>query len=210
MEHELFQSELKPSVDGALISGMIRSSSSGLYSHRAAAIELILERSIQDRRDGAPTRVKNRLWKDPAPQPKSGTPDIFTPQIQSFTPTTTSQLSLRSLPNDTTGVFPSLASAFATYDPSRGSSTFSRPAKGTKKVARRKEPPVDITTSSSLPKATVELACPACDVKQLRRSLQFSLYCGFCQPWQITKCVGCGTSRVGVVDACTGCLGQFK
>jgi len=210
MEHELFQSGLKPSVDGALISGMIRSSSSGLHSHRAAAMELILERSIQDRRERVPTEAKNWLWKDPALQPKSGTPGIFIPQIQSSTPATTSQLSLRSSPNDTAGVFPSLASAFATYDASRGSSAFSRPAKGTKKVARFKEPPVDITTSPSPPEAFVELACLACDVKQLRKSLRFGLYCGFCQPWQIVKCVGCGTSRVGVVDACTGCCGKFK
>jgi len=74
MEHELFQSELKPSVDGALISGMIRSSSSGLHSHRAAAMELILEKSIQDRRERMLTKAKNSLRPDPAPQLKSGEP----------------------------------------------------------------------------------------------------------------------------------------
>jgi len=71
MEHELFQSELKPSVDGALISGMIRSSSSGLHSHRTAAMGLILERSIQERRERMLTKAKNSLRLDPAPQSKS-------------------------------------------------------------------------------------------------------------------------------------------
>ena len=51
MEHELFQSKLKPLVDRALISDAIESSSSGEHPHRAAAIELILERSIRDRRE---------------------------------------------------------------------------------------------------------------------------------------------------------------
>ena len=51
MEHELFQSKLKPLVDRALISDAIESSCSGEHPHRAAAIELILERSIQDRRE---------------------------------------------------------------------------------------------------------------------------------------------------------------
>jgi len=78
MEHELFQSELKPSVDGALISGMIRSSSSGLHSHRAAAMELILERSIQERRERMLAKAKNSLRPDPTSQPKSGAPDIPT------------------------------------------------------------------------------------------------------------------------------------
>lgn len=72
MEHELFQSELKPSVDGALISSMIRGSSLGLNSHRAAAMELIIERSIQERRERTFAKAKDELQSDPAPQPGGG------------------------------------------------------------------------------------------------------------------------------------------
>jgi len=78
MEHELFQSELKPSVDGALVSGMIRSSSSGLHSHRAAATELILERSIQDRRERMLAKTKDELRSDPIPQPEGEAPNDTT------------------------------------------------------------------------------------------------------------------------------------
>ena len=78
MEHELFQSELKPSVDGTLISSMIRSSSSGLNSHRAAAMVLILEGSIQDCRERMLMKAKNSLRLDPAPQPKSEAPSDTT------------------------------------------------------------------------------------------------------------------------------------
>ena len=78
MEYELFQSELKSSVNGALISGMIRSSSSGLHSHRAAAMELILERSIQDRRERVLAEAKNGLPSDPAPRSESEAPSNTT------------------------------------------------------------------------------------------------------------------------------------
>jgi len=78
MEHELFQSELKPSVDGALISSMIRSSSSGLHSHRAVAMASILERSIQERRERTFAKAKDELRPDPAPQPGGGAPNDTT------------------------------------------------------------------------------------------------------------------------------------
>jgi len=78
MEHELFQSELKPSVDGALISSMIRGSSLGLNSHRAAAMELIIERSIQDRGERMLAKAKDELGPDPAPQPETEMPNNAT------------------------------------------------------------------------------------------------------------------------------------
>ena len=79
MEHGLFQSRLKPSVDGALVSGIIRGSSSGLNSHRAAAIELILEGSIRERRERMFTKGKNSLRSDSTPQPKGEVPNTSTP-----------------------------------------------------------------------------------------------------------------------------------
>ena len=70
MEHELFQSELKPSVDGALLSNTIRGSSSGENSHRAAVMELIFERSIQERRGRASTEANIPLLPRPRSQIK--------------------------------------------------------------------------------------------------------------------------------------------
>ena len=78
MEHELFQSELKPSVDGTLISSMIRGSSLGLNSHRAAAMELIIERSIQDRSERMLAKAKDELGPDPALQPEIEVPNDAT------------------------------------------------------------------------------------------------------------------------------------
>jgi len=204
MEHELFQSELKSSVDGVLISGMIRSSSSGLNSHRAAAMELILERSIQDRRERVLAEAGKSLRSDPTPQPKSRTPDISTSRVQS------SQLSSQSLPNDTTGTSTSLAWASVKHETSQDSSALSKPVKNVK-VARREEPPAGIKTNSSPPEVSVKLACSACGVRQLRNCLRGLVGCGLCtEPYEM-KCTGCGTPyRVHNGDACPSCHGKFK
>ena len=71
MEHELFRSKLKCSVDSALVSDIIRSTSSGLNSHRTAAIELILEKSILERRKRMLTKGKNSLRPDSASRPEA-------------------------------------------------------------------------------------------------------------------------------------------
>ena len=208
MEHELFQSELKPLVDGALISSMIRSSLSGLNSHRATAIQLVLERSIQDRRERMLAKARDSLRPDPTPQPKSGAPDILTSQAQSSTPATASQPSPRSLLNDTTGILISLASASAYHDASRDSQTLPKPIK--KVEGGCEEPPADVKTNQYPSEVFVELACRKCDVKQPRSSLCGSVSCRLCPlPWRM-KCVGCGTIRNGDIDACTSCHGKFK
>ena len=207
MEYELFQSELKPSVDGALISSMIRNSSSGLHSHRAATMELILERSIHDRRERMLAKAKNSLPSDPAPQPKSGAPDIPTPQVKSLTPATASprRPPSRSLPNDTTGV---VAPASANHEPSQVPSA---PSKPTKKVeGGHEEPPADVKTNPSPSEDFVELVCCKCDVKQPRTGLYGGTGCSLCfLPWPM-NCTGCGICRVSSVDACTNCHGKFK
>ena len=48
MEHELFQSKLKLLVDDAVFSEIVENSSSGEQPYRAEAMELVLERSIQE------------------------------------------------------------------------------------------------------------------------------------------------------------------
>ena len=70
MEHELFQSKLKPSVEGALVPEIIRDSSSGLDSHRTAAMELFFESSIQGRRERMFAKVKTSLCPDLTPWSK--------------------------------------------------------------------------------------------------------------------------------------------
>ena len=65
MEHELFQSDLKPSVDGALLSKIIRT---GEKSHRAAVIELIFERSIQECRESVSMEANDSLRSGHLPQ----------------------------------------------------------------------------------------------------------------------------------------------
>ena len=84
MEHELFQSKLKPLVDATLLPRTIRSSSSGESPHRAAAMVSIFGRSIQKYRERVSTDAKNALLVDPTTQPKnSDALDISIPQVQS-------------------------------------------------------------------------------------------------------------------------------
>jgi len=84
MEHELFQSKLKPLVDVTLLPRTIRGSSSGESPHRTAAMGLIFRRSIQERHERVSTKTKNTLRSDPTTQPKSS--DVLgtsIPQVQS-------------------------------------------------------------------------------------------------------------------------------
>jgi len=195
-------------VDGALVSSMIRNSSSGLHSHRAATMELILERSIQNRRERMLAKAKNSLRPDPIPQPKSGAPDIPTSQVQSSTPATESRPPSQSLPNDAAGIVTSPTSASANHEAPQDSSA---PSKPTKKVEEKdKEPPADVKMNSSPSDNFVELACRICDVKQPRSSLWVGVGCGLCPMRWLMKCVGCGTVRVHNIDACTSCHGRFK
>ena len=204
MEHELFRSELKPSVDGALVSGMIRSSSLGLHSHRAAAMELILERSIQERRERMLVKAKNSLQPDPTPQPKS---DIPTSQVQTSTPVTASQPPSRLSPNGITSIVTSPALASANHEAPQDPS----PSKPTKEVkGGREEPPADVETNPSPPKDFVELACRICNIKQPRISLRNGTGCGLCSVGWCMKCVSCEILRIGNIDVCTSCHGRFK
>jgi hypothetical protein len=207
MEHELFQSKLKPSVDGALVSDMIRSSSSGLNSHRTAAMELILERSIQERRERMFAKAKNNLRPDPTPQPKrtSEVPNISIPKCNPL-PLPLFLQPPSQLPNDTTGTATSLVSASAKYEASQDSSALSKPHKKIKKVARREELPADAKTNPSPSVDFVELECQGCHLKQLRSHLRSGVFCNPCSwPRSRMKCVGCGTIRISDVDACTSC-----
>ena len=209
MEHELFQSKLKPSIDGALVSDIIQSSSSGLNSYRAVAMELIIERSIQERRKRMVTKAKNHLRSDPTSQPKSEVPNTPIPQLRSPTPTTASQPPFRSLPNDTTESIASRASASFNQEAQQEPLP---PSETVKKVALREEPFADVNINSSPSEDFVELVCLKCSVKQLRSGLQYGIDCGLCPfSWVSTmKCVGCGTIRKRNTEACSSCHKKFK
>jgi len=212
MEHELFQSELKPSVDRALVSNVIRSSSSGLNSHRAAAMELVFERSIQKRSEQVLMKGAEILRARLQPQPKREAPYIPTPKVQSSTPATTSQPQSRPLlSNNTTGTasVTSLTSDSAKCDAPQDSSALSKPTERAKQGCG--EAPGGVKMKSSLPEVFVELVCLKCGVKQPRSNLRCGINCGLCPrvPWYM-RCVGCGAFRVDNVDACTSCHGKFK
>ena len=211
MEHELFQSKLKPSVDGTLVSSIIRSSSSGLNSHRTAAMVLILERAIRERRERMFVKAKNSLRPDPTPPLKkvNEVPKISIPEVQSSAPAPAPvpQPPPQLLPNDTTGIATNLASASVKCEASQDPSVLSKSAK----VARRDEPLADAKTKPPPSEDFVELACQRCHLKRLRSNLRSGIYCRPCSwPFSKMKCVGCGTIRVANVDTCTKCNGRFK
>jgi len=217
MEYELFRSKLKPSVDGALIPGIIRRSSSGLNSYRTAVMELIIEGSIQKRREGMPKKTNNSLRPDPTSQVKrtSEAPNMTIPEVPSTAPAPAPQPSSQTLPNDATGIVTSPASASAKYNASPDPSALLGLGRKKKRVARCQKPPGDVNTnpSPSDPEDFVELECEGCHSKHSRSILLQGVYCPrlFCMTGSDSiKCVGCGTIRVNDVGACTGCHRTFK
>jgi len=215
MEYELFRSKLKPSVDGALVSGIIRSSSSGLSSHRTAVMELIIEGSIRERRERTFTKAKNSLQPDPTPQVKmtNEASNMSIPEVQLPVPAPAPQLPSQSLPNDATDIVTTPASASTKHNASPDSPALSKRAKGIK-VARGEESPADVKTNPSPSEDSVELTCRECNVRQLRSLLRNGIYCKLCPILWFggvkMKCVSCGTIRVDDFDSCTGCHHKFK
>jgi len=216
MECELFRSKLKPSVDGALVSDIIRNSSSGLSSHRAAVIELILERSIQERRERMLfANVKNSVRPNFTTQPggAGGALGIPIPEVQSPAPTPAPRLPLQPPANGISGSPANLATTTAEREASQGSSALSEPAREID-VARGEEQSADVKTDPPTSEDFVELVCRRCSVKQLRSDLRggSSVHCGLCPKRKdtIMRCVRCGIMKISSVDACTGCHGKFK
>ena len=239
MEHEVFQSKLKPSVDDALLPSIIRSSSSGEHSHRAAAMELVLERSIQERRERMSTKAKDPVEPDPPPQLKRSEPpkdpippaelpvpvDAPQPPPQ---PSPKDPIQLTELPvpvlaapppsqpssNAGADVPARPASSPITHEVSPDLSTPLKPikkSKKAKKATRREEPQADVKMDPPPPEVVVQLACQSCSVKQQRSHLQYGIYCCLCVgPLAIMKCVGCGAIRDDSVEACASCHGKFE
>ena len=72
MEYELFRSKLKPLVDRTLIPNIIENSSSGEHPHHAVAMGLILESSIQERRERM-SKTTNASQPDSTPKAEGNT-----------------------------------------------------------------------------------------------------------------------------------------
>jgi hypothetical protein len=214
MEHELFQSKMKPSVDAASVSDIIRSSSSGLNPHRTAAIELILGRSIEERRERI--LAGDRFWSDPTPQPKrtSEAPKTPTPQVQSSAPAPAPQPPSESFLDDTAMILTGPASASTKYEGSQDSLAPLGSTNTIGKAARCEELPADIETKPSASEDFVELVCRICKIEQPRNDLRHGVYCGFRHPSGMKgtrmRCASCGTDMAYNADACTGCHGKFK
>ena len=212
MEHELFQSKLKPSVDPALLSDIIRSSSSGQSPHRTAAMELIFESSIQGRRERALTKHKDSLRSDPAPRPMRTheAPNISIPQAQPPVPVIALQPPSQPLPNVDASIITSPASAPTKHKALQDSPPPSNPPKKAKKVARGEEPPTDAKIDASPSEDIVQLVCRNCNAKPLRSHLWHGIYCTQCRLARIMNCAGCGTSRFYDIEACANCHKKFK
>jgi len=199
-----------------LVSSIIRSSSSGLHSHRTAVVELMIEGSIQARRERMFAKTKNSLRSDPTHHPKrtSEAQNMSSlPEVQPPAPAPASQSPSQSLPSDTTGNVTSPASASAKHNASPDLPALSEPAKKIEGVARGEEPPAVVKKNPSSSEDFVEMACQKCGARQPRSCLWEGIYCRPCPDWMVDvkmKCVGCGTIRVHDVDTCTGCHRKFK
>ena len=191
MEHELFQSRLKPLVDRALISDIIKSSSSGGHPHRTAAMELVIERSIQGRRERMLAKAKSAPQPAPALQPKndSETPRVSIPKVIPPAPaprpkrsseTTASPIPKVEPPAPTPQPLPGFFDpVYSKTEAPPDSSSSPKPPRRTK-AARHVELPGDTKVNPPPSEVIVELVCEGCRVIYPRKSLWSHLYCHSC------------------------------
>jgi hypothetical protein len=202
MEHDLFWSRLKPLVDRASISNLIESSCSGEHSHRTAAMELVLERSIQERRKRALVKVKDASQPDPTPQHQSS--EALAPQLRSPTPV---PVPTPQPPSQSTSS-PVVALASAKTEVPQDPST--PPEHGRETGGVQGQDPARNKTESLNLQHTVGLTCADCGAKRSPSHFQFHLICPHTSTFAgHFKCDGCGTTRVGAIGFCTNCKGIF-
>ena len=201
MEYELFRSKLKPLVDRASISNIIESSSSGERPHHAAAMGLILERSIQERRQRTSEKAKNTPQPDSTSQPekRTSTPTTPIPPVQPPAPAPApqplSQLSSSSTP----------APASTKTETSPSSSAPSEPGEETR-AGRKKRYRPNTKTNSTL-EHTVKMTCSWCNPQKSVVGWYHSILC--LNSSLPLKCDGCGAANIGSAETCTGCHGWF-
>jgi hypothetical protein len=212
MEHELFQSKLKPSVNDALLSKIIRSSSLGEYSHRAAVMGLVFERSIRERCKRDFAKVEDSLQPDPALQLKGSEPlKVPIPSAEFPIPTPTLPLPPQPSPNASIDVPARPAPSFAIHEAPLHLPTLSKLAQKANKATRRGGPQANAKANPPPSEDTTQLACSSCGATQRRSDLRYSVGCGSCPAlFDMMKCVGCGSVRRGDIEACTGCRRKFE
>ena len=202
MEYELFRSKLKPSVDRALITNMIEGSSSGERPHHTVAIRLILENSIQERRERMSVKAENTSRPRPGRKPETAAHPIR--EMEPPAPTPIPRSLSRPSPS------PSFQSFFEKTGTSQFPLTSPQVLPKRVRVVQWEEPPA-ATEANPLPsEVIVELICERCRVECSRRSLCHKIYCPSCSPLSGVKCAHCGTSRTENVAICTGCHRKFK
>ena len=204
MEHELFQSKLKHLVDGALLSRIIESSSTGEHPHRTAAMELVIERSVRDRRERMVAKSENTSRPDPTPQPQGGNIQQVQPPAAVRVPAP--QLSSQSSNNnhldgrqEPTPIKSEVPSSSGTLPKTTNSGG----------VAERLR--AAVLTDPPPPEVLVELVCMSCGVKQRRGILESGIDCSRCpKSSSVVRCVCCGTIRSKNRRKCTHCHGKFR
>ena len=202
MEHDLFWSKLKPFVDRTVLSNIIESSCTGENSHRTAAMELVLERSIQERRKRLLVKAKDVSPPDPTTPHQSS--EVLRPQLQPPAPTTVPAPQPLSQPTSSPTVTSSSTNTEARQEPL----SLSEPRRGSTGT-RGNEPATGSVRNSSVPH-TVELECMDCGAKIPPFALLSHRILS--HPSMLTsgfKCVGCGTKRVGPAAFCINCKGMF-
>ena len=210
MEYELFRSKLKPLTETGLLSKTIRNSSSGADPHRAAAMELIFEKSIQERCERMLTEAKGAQQSNHVPQPKKSGDVPDTPAPKARTPAPAPAPAPQPLPTVGTGLLARLVFAAAGHDAPPDPPTTSKATKEYKKVVQREGPPPGVKANPPPPEGNTHAECPRCNTRQLRSQLHFGIYCNICFGPIVMRCSGCKTTRAEDTEACNGCQKKFK
>ena len=208
MEYELFRSKLKPLVDCASIINIIEGSSSGEHPHRTAAVGLILERSIEERRKRMLEKVQNSSRQDPTTQPESSTK---TPTaLISESPAQPLPLAIIPVPQPLSQSSSSsiLTSASAKVEAFPESPTISGP----EKEAKIEHKPSANTKTDPSSERTVKRACYGCGtIEPPTGSHPHDSRCVFETYGEPPlKCTGCGNWTVGGYNFCINCGGRFE
>lgn len=213
MEHQLFQSKLKPLIDGNLLSKIIRSSSSGETPHRTAAMELIFERSVRERRERAVARVRDSLQPDPVPDPRRN--EGLDAPIQPAEPPAPTPRPVSRTPSDPR------ASWFFTSETAHNPKLIPRPKPTQRAIPvatqvdtgahRSSMPNMRAHDSDSEAPEETFLKCsiPSCGASLGRKRLKHGLYCRVCSSQKVMRCANCGVRRSKEVKKCGGCGMKF-
>ena len=207
MEHELFQSKLKPLVDANLLSKIIGSSSSGESPHRTAAMELIFERSIQERRERTLARVRESPQPGPVPEPKRRSEKSNAPIQPADAPIPAPAPQQKSRPPPK----PQPTPGETDQNPLLASVRKTTPAATQSDASAQRKSVPNSRKSDSKPPDDTFLRCSvkSCGVPHGRDGLKDGLYCGVCPNQTATLCAYCGVHRSTKVRNCKGCGLRF-